>query len=61
MRLQHSRSAVVIVTPGRTHAITGRAANNTARIAMPALAVCLTTISLVQAILRGNATVPERG
>src|SRR6266542_5906422 len=36
MRLQQSRSAAVIVAPGTVHAITGRAASNSARIETPA-------------------------
>jgi len=54
IRLQQSRSAAVIVTPGTVHAITGNAPSSIARSETPTLVPSLTAISLILTFPRGN-------
>jgi hypothetical protein len=49
--LQHSRSAAVIDALGNAHAITGNAANNTAKARTPILLIGRNTISLAPTVI----------
>lgn len=52
--LQHSRSAAVIAASGTTHAITGNAANNTARAKAQTLINSFNILSLLMPDMRRN-------
>jgi hypothetical protein len=55
--LQHSRSAAVIAASGTTHAITGNAANNTAKPKTPTFCTSFNIITSFNTIISVAATV----